>query len=339
MNKIFINILYIVLIMGVARAQNTATYGQTDTRVQAKTFQDKNEEALNLVRPTIILESSVDPDNYIIGSGDIFGININTIEKLFFSIPVGPGGNLLIPGVGSVSISGLNLKTSINIVNERISQTYGNAEVDVALLDLKTFKIQIYGAVINPGFAEVKATSRLDAAIDFLGGLHRYADEENIIIIRDSGEKLNLSLKKYLSEGDLDNNPMLKEKDKIKIPFIGIHQNQMNKNITYKKVPVLVTGFVKKPGAINYFPGYNAKDYIGLAGGVSEMGNVKKAYLIRDQVKSKVIDNQIIIPGDHIIIPEGTFAVLFGKNSFLQNLTALFSIISTYTIISDRLDN
>ena len=61
--------------------------------------------------------------------------------------------------------------------------------------------------------------------------------------------------------------------------------------------------------------------------------------VIRDQVKSKVIDNQIIIPGDHIIIPEGTFAVLFGKNSFLQNLTALFSIISTYTIISDRVGN
>jgi len=339
MKKILLNILNIILIMGVARAQNTAAYGQTDTRVQAKTFQDKNEEALNLIRPTIILESSVDPNKYIIGSGDIFGININTIEKLFFSIPVGPGGNLLIPGVGSVSIAGLNLETSIKIVNERISQTYKNADVDVALLDLKTFKIQIYGAVINPGFAEVKATSRLDAAIDFLGGLHRYADEENITIIRESGEKLNLSLKEYLSEGDLENNPMLKEKDKIKIPFISEHQKQMKKNITYKKVPVLVTGFVKKPGAINYFPGYNAKDYIGLAGGVNEMGNVKKAYLIRDRVKSRITDSQIIIPGDHIIIPEGTFAVLFGKNSFLQNLTALFSILSTYTIISDRLGN
>ena len=50
-------------------------------------------------------------------------------------------------------------------------------------------------------------------------------------------------------------------------------------------------------------------------------------------------NNEIVIPGDHIIVPEGTFSVLFGKNSFLQNLTALFSIISTYTIISDRLNN
>jgi len=339
MKKILLNILYINLIVGAARAQNLERYGQTDTRVQAQTFQDKNEEALSLIRPTIILENSVDPKKYIIGPGDIFGVNINTIEKLFFSLAVGPGGNLLIPGVGSVLISGINLETSIKMVNERISKTYKNAEVDVALLDLKTFKIQVYGAVINPGFAEVKATSRLDGAIEFLGGLHRYADEENISIIKGNGEISIISLKKYLSQGDLSNNPTLKERDKIKIPFLSTHQNQMEKNITYKKVPVLVTGFVKKPGAINYFPGYNAKDYIGLAGGVNEMGNVKKAFLIRDEERSKIKDNQIIIPGDHIIIPEGTFAVLFGKNSFLQNLTALFSIISTYTIISDRIGN
>ena len=113
----------------------------------------------------------------------------------------------------------------------------------------------------------------------------------------------------------------------------------MKKNVTFKKVPVLVTGFVNLPGPINYFPGYSVKDYVGMAGGVSDLGNVRKVYLIRDDIKSISSNNEIVIPGDHIIIPEGTFSVLFGKNSFLQNLTALFSIISTYTIISDRLNN
>ena len=32
---------------------------------------------------------------------------------MFFSAPVGPAGDLLIPGVGSVQISGLNLSSSI----------------------------------------------------------------------------------------------------------------------------------------------------------------------------------------------------------------------------------
>ena len=338
MKIVLLGILNISLMMGVARAQGLSRFGQTDTRVQAKTFQDKNKES-TLIRPTVILENTVDSKSYIVGPGDIFGVNINAIEKMFFSLAVGPAGDLLIPGVGSVSISGLNLETSIKYANERVSKTYKNAEVDVALLDLKSYKILVYGAVNNSGFAEIKATSRLSTAIDRLGGLHRYADEDKIVIITEDGEAKNISIKKYLNGGDLNHNPPLNEGDKIFVPFLKSHKKQMENYTTYKKVPVLVTGFVKKPGAINYFPGYNAKDYIGLAGGVNEMGNVKKAYLIRDEIRTNIDDNKIIIPGDHIIIPEGTFAVLFGKNSFLQNLTALFSIISTYTIISDRVGN
>ena len=64
---------------------------------------------------------------------------------------------------------------------------------------------------------------------------------------------------------------------------------------------------------------------------------------VKDQLKIAIRAEELgfksVWASDHIVIPEGTFAVLFGKNSFLQNLTALFSIISTYTIISDRIGN
>ena len=323
--------------MGVARAQIELKFGQFDTRVTDKSFLDNGDLKLN--KPTIILEKSLDPINYIIGPGDVFGININTMEKMFFPTTVGPVGDLLIPGVGSVSISGFNLINSIQLIKDRISKTYKNADIDVSLINLKTFKIQIYGAVINPGFAEIQATTRLDAAIQKLGGFHRYADEENISIISSNGVITKISLKVYLIDGKLNNNPQLYEGDKINVPYLPSHINEFKANVTFKNVPVLVTGFVNLPGAINYFPGYSIKDYIGLAGGVSELGNVKRAYLIRDDIRSKIDNNEIVIPGDHIIVPEGTFSVLFGKNSFLQNLTALFSIISTYTIISDRLGN
>jgi len=337
MRVIFFNIIYIIVIMGVARAQIELNYGQFDTRVPDKSFLDNGDLKLN--KPTIILEKSLDPNNYIIGPGDVFGININTMEKMFFPTTVGPVGDLLIPGVGSVSISGVNLKTSIQLIKDRISKTYNNADIGVSLINLKTFKIQIYGAVINPGFVEIQATTRLDAAIQKLGGLHRYADEENISIISSKGAIAIISLKAYLIDGNLNNNPQLYEGDKINLPYLPSHINEFKTNVTFKKVPVLVTGFVNLPGPINYFSGYRVKDYIGLAGGVSELGNVKKVYLIRENIKLKIINNEIVIPGDHIIVPEGTFSVLFGKNSFLQNLTALFSIISTYTIISDRLGN
>ena len=329
--------LVIFAILGGARAQIELKFGQFDTRVSDKSFIDN--ENLNLNKPTIILEKAIDPEKYIIGSGDVFGININTMEKMFFSSTVGPAGDVLIPGVGSITVSGFSLSKSISMINDKISKTYKNADVDVSLADLKSFKIQIYGAVISPGFAEIQATTRLDEAINKLGGLHRYAEEDNISILSKNNIETKISLKNYLNEGDLKNNPQLNEGDKIKIPFQSSRIEEFKKNITFKKVPVLVTGFVNLPGPINYFPGYSVKDYVGMAGGVSDLGNVRKVFLIRDEIKSIPSNNEIVIPGDHIIVPEGTFSVLFGKNSFLQNLTALFSIISTYTIISDRLNN
>ena len=337
MRVIILNTLVIFMILGEARAQIELKFGQFDTRVPDKSFLDN--ENLNLNKPTIILEKALDPEKYIIGSGDVFGININTMEKMFFSATVGPAGDVLIPGVGSITVSGVSLKKSISMINDKISKTYKNADVDVSLVDLKSFKVQIYGAVINPGFAEIQATTRLDEAIENLGGLHRYADEDKITIISKNDIDYTISLREYLNEGDLKNNPQINEGDIIKIPFQSDRIKELKKNVTFKKVPVLVTGFVNLPGPINYFPGYSVKDYVGMAGGVSDLGNVRKVYLIRDDIKSISSNNEIVIPGDHIIVPEGSFSVLFGKNSFLQNLTALFSIISTYTIISDRLDN
>lgn len=337
MRVIILNTLVIFMILGEARAQIELKFGQFDTRVPDKSFLDN--ENLNLNKPTIILEKALDPEKYIIGSGDVFGININTMEKMFFSATVGPAGDVLIPGVGSIIVSGVSLKKSIFMINDKISKTYKNADVDVSLVDLKSFKVQIYGAVINPGFAEIQATTRLDEAIENLGGLHRYADEDKITIISKNDIDYTISLREYLNEGDLKNNPQINEGDIIKIPFQSDRIKELKKNVTFKKVPVLVTGFVNLPGPINYFPGYSVKDYVGMAGGVSDLGNVRKVYLIRDDIKSISSNNEIVIPGDHIIVPEGTFSVLFGKNSFLQNLTALFSIISTYTIISDRINN
>ena len=337
MRVIILRIIVIFTMLGLARAQIELKFGQFDTRVPDKSFIDN--ENLNLNKPTIILEKALDPEKYIIGPGDVFGININTMEKMFFSSTVGPAGDLLIPGVGSITISGTSLSKSISMINEKISKTYKNADVDVSLIDLKSFKVQIFGAIINPGFTEIQATTRLDEAISNLGGLHRYADENNISIMPKNGVEIIISLTDYLNEGDLKNNPQLNESDRINIPFQSSRIEELKKNVTFKKVPVLVTGFVNLPGPINYFPGYSVKDYVGMAGGISDLGNVRKVFLIRDDIKSISSNNEIVIPGDHIIVPEGTFSVLFGKNSFLQNLTALFSIISTYTIISDRLNN
>ena len=91
-----------------------------------------------------------------------------------------------------------------------------------------------------------------------------------------------------------------------------------------------------EPGAINYFPGYSLQDYIGLAGGVSEIGNYSKAYLIRSGKKQAADLESIVFPGDQIFVPESTLNILFGKNSLLQTVTAFTSFVLTYLAIQSK---
>ena len=334
---IFSKLLLITLFFLDARAQNLPRYGVFDTNVEFKSNNSNND--LTLANPILALEESINPDKYIIGPGDKFGINIDTMEKMFFSASVGPSGDLLIPGVGSVQISGNSLNVSIEAIKKRISKTFKNANIDISLIGLKSFKIASLGAVNNPGFAVIQAGSRLDEFLGLVGGLHRDADENNIIKINKVGDSSRLVISKYLADGNLEHNPILNEGDVIEVPFKSNKNPELGKVHTLKKTPILVSGFVNNPGPLRYFPGYSIGDYIGLAGGISEIGDSKKIFLIRDNFKIKTKYSETVLPGDQIIIPEGTFSVIFGKNSFLQNLTALFSIISTYTIISDRLNN
>lgn len=329
-------ILSIVMIAG-ARAQDNQKFGYFDTSIQT----DPNLKNTDLIpnKYALALEKSINPNNYIIGPGDVLGININTIEKMFFSSVVGPVGDLLIPGVGSVQISGLNLDSSITFIEKRILKTFKNADIDVSLIGLKSFKVPLFGAVNEPGFAVVQAHTRLDGAIKLVGGLHRNADENNVQIINKNGDSTIVNIEKYLLNGDLEQNPILNEGDRIKVFFSSDYEISPIIGLTLKKTPILVSGFVNNPGAIKYFPGYNVSDYIGFAGGASEIGSKSKIYLIRNGKKFKANFLDIALPGDQIFIPEGSFSVVFGKNSFLQNITALFSIISTYTIISDRINN
>ena len=332
MKEIWQIIIAISIMLGIARAQIENQYGRFENRAKEKTVIELEPKKLEIIPP--VLEQVIDPNEYIVGPGDIFGVNIDAMENMYFNITVGPTGDLLIPGVGSENISGLILIKCIDILKHRINETFQNARIDISLINIRTFKVQIIGAVNNPGFAKISALTRLDEAIDVIEGLHRYADEKKILIKRTGENKIIVSLANYINTGSLNDNPILKEGDIVSVPYIKDNKQQIYD--TFKNVPVIVTGFVMEPGAINFFPGYSLQDYIGLAGGVSEIGNYKKAFLIRSGKKQATDLESIVLPGDQIFVPESTLNILFGKNSLLQTVTAFTSLVLTYLAIQSK---
>ena len=169
------------------------------------------------------------------------------------------------------------------------------------------------------------------SSIGGTGGLQKYADPERTVLIR-QGNSRNIFLKEFLLNGDLNNNPQLTDGDKIYVPFKNITPDQQEDYKEYDNAnKVLVTGFVFRPGAHYFRPGYSVKDYIALSGGSLDVGAVKRVKILKkDGTTSMFSYNKIVEPGDIIEVPETYGSILFGNTGFIQAITSIATLMLAY---------
>ena len=295
------------------------------------------------------LEGPIDPQNYILGPGDRLRINISggvfekpttsewSSENIDNYILVDPTGNLIIPRFGSINV----LNTTIDNLEKKLNQiskdrVYKNAIIGVNLIRLRSFRILVYGAVNQPGFVTVTPVTRLLDCLRYAKGLNKYANINLVQLIRDN-KKLEIDPKLFLVNGNLNSNPIVKEGDKIYIPFNQNVKNEKENLVEYSSTDIIVTGFVRTPKRFAHVTGYTARDYIALAGGTLDIGNEKNSKIIQpngNQINNAL--NKIVKPGDIINVPEASRSKLFKNMGAIQSLTSVASLILAWMAIDQR---
>lgn len=295
------------------------------------------------------LEGPIDPKNYILGPGDRLRINISggvfekpttsewSSENIDNYILVDPTGNLIIPRFGSINV----LNTTIDSLEKKLNEiskdrVYKNAIIGVNLIRLRSFRILVYGAVNQPGFVTVTPVTRLLDCLRYAKGLNKYANINLVQLIRDK-KKLEIDPKSFLVNGNLNSNPIVKEGDKIYIPFNQNVKNEKENLVEYSSTDIIVTGFVRTPKRFAHVTGYTARDYIALAGGTLDIGNEKNSKIIQpngNQINNAL--NTIVKPGDIINVPEASRSKLFKNMGAIQSLTSVASLILAWMAIDQR---
>jgi protein involved in polysaccharide export with SLBB domain len=79
-----------------------------------KTLQQRNENGTQVQQSNqysriAVIDGPVDPNEYTVGPGDLYGVNIWLSIPISLQLPVTPEGSVIIPTVGEVSVSGLHL--------------------------------------------------------------------------------------------------------------------------------------------------------------------------------------------------------------------------------------
>jgi protein involved in polysaccharide export with SLBB domain len=186
---------------------------------------DQNQLFFMDSKQAFLLEKSVDPDKYILGPGDRICISVITEQIQYFEIVISPTEDLIIPGIGIINVSGMMLgKVQQEIETYIKAKVFQNAKVSVGIKNLRSFKVQVIGAIRKPGFYKVTPVDRLDDLLGMAGGVHQLAREFDITIKHKDNSEIKVNFLDFFRTGNLNNNPTLTEGDQIIIPFANIQE-------------------------------------------------------------------------------------------------------------------
>ncbi|MDR3694916.1 SLBB domain-containing protein [Mucilaginibacter sp.] len=200
------------------------------------------------------------PINYILGPNDQLNINVYGNSVVNWKLSVSPEGNINIPGIGLLNVSGKTIEIATLIIrNKLIAANYAigrGTNVQVTLGNIRSIKVIIVGEVVKPGTYTLPSLATVFNALYAAGGPGDNGSFRQIEVIRNNHIIRRLDIYDFLLKGEQKDNIRLEDQDIISIP-------------TYR-IRVEMTGEVKRPGLFEVLPGETLKDIIGFAGGFTD---------------------------------------------------------------------
>ncbi|MDF5691546.1 SLBB domain-containing protein [Aquirufa aurantiipilula] len=201
------------------------------------------------------------PYNYEIGPNDVLKIMLYGIQEFTTEQRVTKEGNITIPNIGLVKISGLTLEAAQSRIKQQMEKTIykslktNESKLSVTLSNIRTIHITIIGAK-NSGTFNVSSLTTVFNALNIAGGPSKIGTYRNIELIRNNKLLRTIDLYHFLINGDQSDNVGLKENDVIRIPPF--------------KDRIEIKGFVKRPGMFETKAQETFADMLNYSGGFDD---------------------------------------------------------------------
>ncbi len=257
-------------------------------------------------------KAPVGPD-YVIGPGDEIRITIWGKIDGQWTVVVDRDGNLTLPKVGIIGVTGLSFKELKETLLAEISKYYTGFDMNVSMGSLRTMRVYIVGDAYRPGAYTVSSLSTLVNALFAAGGPSKIGSMRDIRVNRNGETIVHFDLYDFLLNGDKSQDIRLMPEDVIFIPSIG---------------PLVgVAGNVKTPAIYELRGESRLLDILKMTGGLTNIA-------FRDRVQVLRIENhrfRLIFEGDLQDIetnPEKNFVLADG------DLIKVYSVVEAKTIIA-----
>ncbi len=284
----------------------------------------------------LALEGAVDPNEYLIGPGDVFRLMIGGLTPVEIPLTVSASGVLPLPEAGALDVGGKTLAEVVRSAMELLESRYANAPVSLSLAQARSFYVHVTGSVIKTGRYLMLPASRVsdvvlqalssgvmtarqineDVEVDFVAPEQLFRPEtneaykpalRNIQVLHKDGTQELIDLPRYQTTGNTAYNPLLQDGDRINVPA----HHEVRESIR-------ISGDVAWPGPYDWRPDDTIASLLDLATGGRTVDGATQFRLMRwrDGAYYTVLDQSIeelgldsmseqpLMAGDHLTIYE-----------------------------------
>jgi len=265
--------------------------------------------------PLKVTGSQKNPLVYKVGPGDIITLTViaSGVEQAKADLVVSSQGEVSIPFVGNIKVSGLTLKNLEKKIYIPLEKDYFvDPQIHIQMKEYHSLSFTISGAVDEPGKFELDFHPTIMDLIAQAGGVVRERGNIAYVLRNSRGtekDPITIDLSQLLDEGDMSQNIQLKTGDKVYIPLAT--------KLSQATTKIYLEGEIQRPGMLDYQPGLTALSACIMAGGFGKYAAPNRARIIRieggkhkiikinlEKIKDGELADFILKPGDRIHIPE-----------------------------------
>jgi len=268
-------------------------------------------------------------------SGDIVSIILPGEASLNKDFQIDSQGQILLPEVGGVTISGLSTQQANDLVRRKLGNAFRDLDRLRVVVKEHRLIIQVGGYVKSPGTYNLPGDAGVQAAITAAGGLSQGAQLDKFKIIR-GGKEIVFDYKKYLTVGDPSLIPSLQPLDHLFVPASAVTGNvqiefdgrtlAQSGDGGEERNAIKVFGEVNTPAVYAYKPAATIVDMLLRAGGVTRYATVESIKILSNgdpvvfnlQAYLDSGDQKLLpplAPGATIFVPKQTEEIRVGKHT------------------------
>ena len=158
---------------------------------------------------------------YIIQPNDVLQIFVWKEPNLSEKVTVRPDGRISFPLIQDMQAAGMNPGQLKQRIEENLKEFIDAPNVTVIVDAIKSYRVFVTGKVAKPGAIEVEKPISVLQALSLAGGAVEFANMEDIVIIRNTGEDSTLYRFNYpevIKGKNFSQNMLLKSGDVVVVP-------------------------------------------------------------------------------------------------------------------------